>query len=145
MFYSLLKYNDKSVFLKIYFLSNDIVTLQSSLSRFCLQTNLAVSNKKNGCKPKEDNFIKSIYLSEFENIHKNFEEINDDISNKNILLIDEIIGRGTTMKVCVEYLEKIKKVSSITKLVYQKHESANIYLKIKFIYGLGDMIVKNKR
>jgi len=88
---------------------------------------IRVSNKKNGCKPKEDNFIKSIYLSKFENIHKNFEiceDIKQNISNKNVLLIDEIIGSGSTMKTCFEYLEKIKKVRSITKLVYQKHESA---------------------
>jgi hypoxanthine phosphoribosyltransferase len=88
---------------------------------------IRVSNKKNGCKHKEDNIIKSIYLQEFENIDKNFEiceDIKENISNKNVLLIDEIISSGSTMKTCFEYLEKIKKVRSITKLVYQKHESA---------------------
>lgn len=64
-------------------------------------------------KDEIDKFDK--YINNYDDITKcNIcEKINIDITNKNILLIDEIIVTGKTIDCCIDYLKNNKKVNNI--------------------------------
>ena len=82
--------------------------------------NYKIKMKKN-CNYSNNTFKKTIYALAFKRIYNNpiyqiCEDINDNISNYNIILIDETISTSFTIKNVYNYLIQIKKV----KYVYQQ-------------------------
>lgn len=53
------------------------------------------------------------------------EIITDNIENKNILLIDESVGSGSTMNAGIEYLYKEKGVSKVNSYIFEKNSKFN--------------------
>ena len=81
---------------------------------------IKVKEEKFGCNPSRDikTFI-NMWYNKYNLKNNNYiicEGIDDNISNKNIILIDEIIASGITMQCCINYLIK-KKVNKLFPIV----------------------------
>ena len=66
------------------------------------------------------------------------EKINIDISNKNILLIDEIIVTGGTINCCIDYLKNDKKVNNINIASFQSIDKNISNYNIISLFLLND-------
>jgi hypoxanthine phosphoribosyltransferase/acid phosphatase family membrane protein YuiD len=90
------------------------------------------------CKKKDD--ANQVYVAishlgvqnDYENNYKMCETITEDIKDKSILLIDETISSGGTMKMALNYLKNVKQARIVYPYIYN---SNNMFPSISNIYA----------
>jgi hypoxanthine phosphoribosyltransferase len=97
---------------------------------------IKVKEEQFGCTP-DRNMLQFIKMWYKKNINKNnnyiiCEGIPDDITNKNIILIDEQISTGLTMNTCIKYLNN-KKVNNIFPIVITNNNQPIDYILKNYI------------
>jgi hypoxanthine phosphoribosyltransferase len=94
------------------------------------------TKKTNDCNSFDTTFIETVvdYAINKRKDNKLCEGIDDNLENKNIILIDELVLTGATLEFIINYLIKVKKVANIFLLSIASSEKFMIINDIKLNY-----------
>ena len=99
---------------------------------------IKISKAEFGCDKKPIDSVHDSLLKAFqfnETRHMICEPLNDDIEGKNILLIDEVVSSGSTMKGAYEYIKQEKKANKILPMtIFLKKSYYKADLDIEHVY-----------